>query len=112
MIGKEGEMTESNYNDCIAQHGGYLVRFLQTIDGFRVTHKTWPNRVRMDTSAYKALSWHLTPLGMEKVKEKVQIEVCEGTPLLASNDAAEIFQYTWGVGEPDQRAEQWLGLAS
>ena len=105
-------MSDSNYNDCIAQHGGYLVRFLQTIDGFRATHKTWPNRVQMDKVAYRTLANHLTPLGMQKVKEKVQIEVLDDSPLLARSDATQTFQYAWGVGNPDHKAEEWLGLVS
>lgn len=77
-------MTESNYGRCISQPGGYLVRFLQTIDGFRAMYKTWPNSVQMDKVAYKTLSEQLMPLSIRKIEEKLKFEVLTVGPLLAS----------------------------
>jgi len=100
------------FKEVVRQHGGYLVRVFQAIDGFRSCYGEWPTKLHLDAVAYEGLCSHLTKLGIELLNMKIAIEIDDNGPssIYASDESGRTLVYGWVYRKPDIDAFQWLGI--
>jgi hypothetical protein len=94
------------------QLGGHLSRVLETLNGFKEKYGHWPTTLRLSPVAIEALrDKHLTPLGFQILRTKLELVVGEQERLKAEDDAGLAFDYVkegWSGNSPPRRAEEWL----
>ena len=96
----------------VLRKGGHLARLLDTLNGFKEKYGHWPTRMHLPAPAVEALrATHLTPLGFQLLKSKLQLVEGKSDKLLAEDDAGLAFDYGkegWSGKRSPGGADEWL----
>jgi hypothetical protein len=99
-------------DEVVRQLGGQLARMLETLNGFKDKYGHWPTTLRLTPIAVEALrDIHLTPLGFQACRAKLQLLIGEQEKLRAEDDAGLAFDYVkegWTGKSPPSGADEWL----
>lgn len=100
-------------HEIVQNWGGYLMRVLATLNGFRRKHGEWPTTLSVSQGVLDALQFHLTDVGMRLLESKLRLILRDGEAVLVAGGGSSTFDYQAEEGawnEPDQRADEWLGF--
>lgn len=99
-------------SSVVLRKGGYLARLLETLNGFKEKYGHWPTRMHLPAPAVEALRGsHLTPLGFQLLKARLQLVDGRGDKLLAEDDAGLGFDYSkegWSGKRSPGGADEWV----
>ena len=80
--------------EIVINYGGYLVRLLNTIKGFKLKYNKWPTSIKLDNEALEVIKGHhLTKNGYDILNLKVKLIVIKEVKLIAEDEYGNKYHY-------------------